>query len=180
MTTTITNSLQYSTKLEKDTFGGRSADFVFMLLFASFFMLIAAYFLTLPIVSFAVLTFMIYVWCNLNTNAYLSLFMIPFQIPARYFPWAFMLFHMLLGGSFLSDLIGIVVGHAYYFVMFYYPREYNTTLLKTPGFLLNWFPPQRMAVHGLNASSSQPVPNARAQAPVGPHRWGEGRVLGAN
>lgn len=174
----LIDSLQYSSKLEKDTFGGRSADYVFMLLFGSFFMLIAAYFLSMPIVSYTLLMYIIYVWCNLNTNAHLSLFMIPFQIPARYFPWAFMMFHVLLGGSIVSDLIGIVIGHAYYFVMFYYPREYHKTLISTPGFLLNWFPPQRMSVHGLNQSSSQPAPQ-RAQQTMGPHRWGDGRRLGA-
>jgi hypothetical protein len=176
-------SLDYSSKLERDQFNGRSADFVFMLLLGAIPMLLAAYLLNIPVLSFTLMTYMLYIWCNLNSNALLSLFMLPFQIPARYFPWALMAFHMLMGGSPIYDLIGIIAGHMYYFVMFYYPREYNKVLLQTPGFLLSLFPPNRMNTTGfaLNMNSSsgrqQRQPQQQMERPAA-HRWGPGRRLG--
>ena len=161
---------------------GRTADFIFMLILGAVPMTAAAYLLGLPVLSTSLMSFLIYVWCNTNTNAQLRLFFIPFNIPARYFPWALMLFHGLMGGSFIPDIVGIVAGHIYYFTVFYYPREYGKVLIRTPSLLQNWFPPQQMSTSGYalnmnNTRASAQAQQPQQQQPMG-HRWGTGRRLG--
>lgn len=96
-----------------------------------------------------------------------------------------MAFHMLMGGSPIYDLVGIIAGHMYYFVMLYYPREYNKVLLQTPGFLLSLFPPNRMNVTGfalnMNTPSARQQQQQQQQQMERPaaYRWGAGRRLGA-
>lgn len=46
-----------------------------------------------------------------------------------------MILHILLGGGILDDLIGIIAGHAYYYLDDLFPRRYGYRILKTPDFL---------------------------------------------
>lgn len=57
-----------------------------------------------------------------------------FQAP--YLPWILFAFSLLLGNSIIVDLMGIVVGHVYYFLEDVFPREQGGfRILKTPQFL---------------------------------------------
>jgi hypothetical protein len=49
---------------------------------------------------------------------FLGLF--PFSAP--YLPWVLLLFSMFIGNPIETDLLGIVVGHVYYFLEFVYPH----------------------------------------------------------
>ena len=44
-----------------------------------------------------------------------------FTFNAPYLPWVMLGFSVLLGNGVTMDLIGIVVGHTYYFLEFVYP-----------------------------------------------------------
>ena len=60
--------------------------------------------------------------------------LLNFQAP--YLPWVLFAFSLLLGNSVIVDLMGIVVGHVYYFLEDVFPREHGGfRLLKTPRFL---------------------------------------------
>ena len=60
--------------------------------------------------------------------------LLNFQAP--YLPWVLFAFSLLLGNSVIVDLMGIVVGHIYYFLEDVFPREQGGfRLLKTPRFL---------------------------------------------
>lgn len=61
------------------------------------------------------LTFMmVYLWGRRNEHVRMS-FLGLFPFTAPYLPWVMLSFSILLGNSATTDLIGIVVGHIYYF-----------------------------------------------------------------
>lgn len=61
------------------------------------------------------LTFMmVYLWGRRNEHVRMS-FLGLFPFTAPYLPWVLLSFSILLGNSATTDLIGIVVGHIYYF-----------------------------------------------------------------
>ncbi len=60
--------------------------------------------------------------------------LLNFQAP--YLPWVLFAFSLLLGNSVIVDLMGIVVGHIYYFLEDVFPHQHGGfRLLKTPRFL---------------------------------------------
>lgn len=68
--------------------------------------------------------------------------LLNFQAP--YLPWVLFAFSLLLGNSIIVDLMGIIVGHIYYFLEDVFPRQQGGfRLLKTPRFLYvlknKWF-----------------------------------------
>ena len=84
----------------------------------------------------------------------------------------------------MLELIGILVGHLYFFLKFKYPQEYDgPELLNTPKILESYFPPLRGGIRGFG---NTPTQREAAQQPTlgqgrnffGGHNWGQGRVLG--
>ena len=90
----------------------------------------------------------------------------------------------------MSELIGIIIGHLYFFLKFQYPQQYGgASLLGTPSIFEDWFPPQRGGVSGFGMA-----PPSRPAAPAGGagaaadgggvrrnmfgHQWGRGHQLG--
>lgn len=58
---------------------------------------------------------MVYVWGRRNEHVRMS-FLGLFPFTAPYLPWVLFSFSILLGNSATTDLIGIIVGHMYYFL----------------------------------------------------------------
>lgn len=119
--------IRYCRLLEEGPFRGRTADFIFMLLFG------AACMLVLVVVSHSManikflghpLAFMmVYIWARdaENLNVRMSLLgLFPFNAP--YLPWVLLLFSLFLGNPIETDLLGIIVGHIYYFFDVVYPQ----------------------------------------------------------
>lgn len=52
-----------------------------------------------------------------------------------YFPWVLMGFNLLMGGFPLLELVGIVAGHAYYFMQYVYPETNGRVLISCPDFM---------------------------------------------
>lgn len=81
------------------------------------------------------------------------------------------------------ELIGIIVGHLYYFIKYKYQQDFGgAALLQTPNFLYNYFPttPGRGSVHG-GLRMAPPPQRANPQTNQrGRHNWGSGHVLGEN
>jgi len=83
----------------------------------------------------ALTTMIVYVWCRRNPYVRYNFFGL-FNFQAPYLPWILVLFSVLFGGSVLVDLVGIAVGHAYYFLEDVFPNQHGgTRLLKTPAFM---------------------------------------------
>merc|ERR1711904_731297 len=87
------------------------------------------------------LTFMIvYVWSR--RNMYTPMSFLTFQFRAPYLPWVLFFFQYIWGNDVKSDILGIAVGHIYYFCEFIYPRmtaPYAIRLTKTPEWFLLLF-----------------------------------------
>lgn len=80
---------------------------------------------------------MVYIWGRLNPNQRMS-FLGLFPFTAPYLPWVLLIFSVLLGNPVTIDLVGIAVGHIYYFCDFIFPvvaelRGWTRTrIVKTP------------------------------------------------
>lgn len=119
----------------------------------------------------------LHVWCQLNKETIVT-FWFGSRFKAVYLPWVLLGFNVVISGGGAMELIGIVVGHFYYFLMFKYPQELGgPVLLQTPLFLKNWFPDETGGVHTFGSPPERP-----GFPPRGPHGrdWGRGHVLGGN
>ncbi|XP_020833315.1 derlin-3 isoform X1 [Phascolarctos cinereus] len=78
---------------------------------------------------------LVYVWSRRNPDLRMNFFgLLNFQAP--FLPWVLMGFSLLLGNSVLVDLLGIAVGHIYYFLEDVFPNQPGgKKLLLTPSFL---------------------------------------------
>lgn len=83
----------------------------------------------------ALTAMLVYVWSRRSPHVRVNFFgLLTFQAP--FLPWALMGFSLLLGNSILVDLLGIAVGHIYYFLEDVFPNQPGgKRLLLTPGFL---------------------------------------------
>jgi len=154
---------KYSQALEAGVFAGQIADYVFMLLFTSLQLLIAGFLFEFFFLAEPLVFVIIYNWAQHNKNAMMTFFGL-FNFPGAYFPWFLLLIRFLMGGSIFAPLVGIVIGHVYYFLKYIYkPGQY----LKTPRFLYKYFPP---------AYANRQGPPQQQQ----PVNWGRGQQLGRN
>lgn len=119
--------IRYCRLLEEGLFRGRAADLFFMLILgASLMTLLATTIVTFRKIKFLghPLSFMmVYVWGRSPENAHVRMgFLGLFPFSAPYLPWILLLFSMFIGNPIETDLLGIVVGHIYYFFEFVYPH----------------------------------------------------------
>jgi len=172
----------YSQRLESGVYAGRPADYLFMLIFNWILSSIFALLFDLYILMDPMVLSVLYIWCQLNKDTIVN-FWFGTRFKAIYLPWVLLAFNMVLNGSGLVELIGIIVGHSYFFLMYKYPQELGgPALLQTPSFLKQFFPDTPGGVHGFGVP-----PERRQAAPPPPnrnnlfrgHNWGRGNVLGS-
>merc|ERR1712080_378094 len=99
-----------------------------------------------------------YVWCQLNKDTTVN-FWFGTQFKAMYLPWVLFGFNMIIAGGGVMELVGILIGHLYFFLMFKYPQDFGgPSLLSTPGILYQWFPNKRggNTGYGQAPASAQP------------------------
>jgi len=138
--------VRHSRLLEESSFRGRTGDFFFMYLFGALSLLGIHYglhfFSWFPKVMFLApsLAFMVvYVWGRRNPHITLS-FLGLFNFTAPYLPWVILGFGVLLGQNPVFDLLGIVVGHIYYYLEDVYPQlTAGRRILVTPGIFKAFF-----------------------------------------
>lgn len=126
---------RYCRMLEEGSFRGRTADFVMMFLFGGICMIIFAFFVNLLFLGQAFTIMLVYVWSRRNPFVRMNFFgLINFQAP--YLPWVLLGFSVLLGNAIWVDLMGMAVGHMYYFVEDVFPNQRGGfRLLTTPQIL---------------------------------------------
>ncbi|KAK1866448.1 hypothetical protein I4F81_008967 [Pyropia yezoensis] len=127
---------RYCKLLELNAFRGRTADFATMLLFGAAFLLALSP--AAPSILFLgpSLTFMmVYVWARRNEHQAMNLLGL-FNFRAPYLPWVLLVFSVLLGSPPVIDLMGILAGHVYYFLVDVYPVMVGIQLLRTPRLLV--------------------------------------------
>lgn len=114
--------VQYSRLLEDGDFRGRTANYIWMLLFGVVTITIcASHRPNLTFLGNALTFMMTYVWGRRNEEVKM-VFLGFLTFHAPYLPWVMLSFSAILGHSITMDLIGIAVGHAYFFLEFVYPR----------------------------------------------------------
>ncbi|XP_040928386.1 derlin-3 isoform X3 [Betta splendens] len=151
---------RYCRMLEEGSFRGRTADFVFMLLFGGVVITLFGVVANVFFLGQAFIIMLVYVWSRRHplTRIYF-LGLLSFQAP--FLPWLLMGFSLLLGNSIVVDLLGlkpklpvtvcfnqsiphnellpssgISVGHMYYFLEDVFPnRAGGRKLLRTPDLL---------------------------------------------
>ncbi|XP_077995283.1 derlin-2-like [Glandiceps talaboti] len=130
---------RYCRMLEEGSFRGRTADFFFMFIFGGTVMTLIALFVNLVFLGQAFTLMLVYIWSRRNPYVRLNFFgLMNFQAP--YLPWVLLAFSLLLGNSIIVDVMGIAVGHVYYFLEDVFPQQPGGfKLLKTPGFLKSIF-----------------------------------------
>uniref|UniRef100_A0A6B2E4H3 Derlin n=1 Tax=Phlebotomus kandelakii TaxID=1109342 RepID=A0A6B2E4H3_9DIPT len=130
---------RYCRMLEEGSFRSRSADFVMMFLFGGVLMIISAIFVNLLFLGQAFTIMLVYVWSRRNPSIRMNFFgLLNFQAP--YLPWVLLSFSVILGNTIWVDLMGMIVGHVYYFLEDVFPNQRNgCKLLVTPQFLKRIF-----------------------------------------
>lgn len=153
---------------------GRPADMVYMLIILIATLHVLGFVFGLMLLSGPLLMALVWAWCRTHEDAVLKIYMFSFK--GTMFPWAMVLFHLVLGQSIMDDLIGIAAGHVYYFLNDVVPKTHHRVIISTPRWLTNLFPNQRLGAYTVHAP-----PQARAMpAPGEPqrHNWGRGNALG--
>ena len=80
---------------------------------------------------------MVYVWSKRHPHTQLQFIgLMPFKAP--WLPWVLLFLSILLNHDIKSDLLGIFVGHIYYFLKWIYPditKPNKIEIVKTPQFI---------------------------------------------
>jgi Derlin-2/3 len=134
--------VRYCRLLEEGEFHGRTTHFVYFILFSilgisSIATCIGANFLGNS------LTFsMTYVWGRRNEDVRMGFFGI-LQFTAPYLCWAMLAMSFIMGQRMDMDLVGIFIGHLYYFLEYVYPvvakvRGWPVQKILEPPMILHW------------------------------------------
>ncbi|XP_019327053.1 PREDICTED: derlin-1 [Aptenodytes forsteri] len=169
---------QYSSRLETGAFDGRPADYMFMLLFNWICIVITGLAMDMQLLMIPLIMSVLYVWAQLNRDMIVS-FWFGTRFKACYLPWVILGFNYIIGGSVINELIGNLVGHLYFFLMFKYPVDLGgRNFLSTPQFLYRWLPNRRGGVSGFGVPPASMRRAAEDQQGGGRHNWGQGFRLG--
>ena len=84
---------------------------------------------------------LLYIWCKRRPFETIQV-MFGFTFKSKnlfnsggYFPWIYMAYQVLMGGSFITYAIGLVLGHLYIAIKDIYLPRYHKDFLSTPQFL---------------------------------------------
>lgn len=101
--------VKYCKSLEEGSFRGRSADFLWMLVFGGSLLTVLAPFVNIEFLGSSLTFMMVYVWGRRHQYVNLS-FLGIFNFTAPYLPWVLLAFSVMLGSSPKVDLLGMVAG----------------------------------------------------------------------
>lgn len=152
----------YSLRLETDHFKSSPGDYFFLLLFNWAICVVIGLLFSLPVCnstnswlyfsnyfkwilhkiwySFQLLMdplilSVLYIWCQLNKDVIVN-FWFGTRFKAMYLPWVLLAFNLILSSGSTYSLVGILVGHLYYFLKIKYPQELGgPAYLTTPSFM---------------------------------------------
>jgi Derlin-2/3 len=106
---------RYSRMLEETHFRNRTKAFVGLLVYAMTILLLLSPLTSLPFLGSPLSFSLVYIYSRLNPDVRMS-FLGLFIFRAPYLPWVLLGFSLLLNSQIpVGDLMGIAVGHGYYF-----------------------------------------------------------------
>eukprot|EP00262_Sarcandra_glabra_P008414 TRINITY_DN21939_c0_g1_i1.p1 TRINITY_DN21939_c0_g1~~TRINITY_DN21939_c0_g1_i1.p1 ORF type:complete len:240 (+),score=21.72 TRINITY_DN21939_c0_g1_i1:98-817(+) len=124
---------RYGVLLEKGPYDKRTADFLWMMLFGAFSLLVISFapMFWHPFMGSSLVFMIVYVWSREFPNARISIYGVV-TLKGFYLPWALLALNLIFGAPLKPDLIGLAVGHLYYFLTVLYPLSGGRNILKTP------------------------------------------------
>jgi len=131
---------RYLTSMEQGFPAGPrgTAEMTFFVAFTALCMIAISYFWeNLRFPGPALVFSALYVWSR--RNAYLDVVFWGFKFQAWTFPFVILVLAFLGLGSPMQDLVGLIVGHLYHFLVDIVPSVYGVSVLKTPEFLYRLF-----------------------------------------
>ena len=94
--------------------------------------MIVALFMNIMVLMDPLVLAVLYIWCQLNKDT-ITTFWFGTQFKAMYLPWVLFAFNLIIANGGVMELIGILIGHLYFFLMFTYPQvrimNYKVTLI---------------------------------------------------
>jgi len=125
---------RYSTALEAIHFEGRRADYVWFIILGVILLLLSSVVYFQVLLAKGLSFYILYYWSRKNPTVQITFFFgIKFQ--GIYLPWCLMFFNMIQGGFPIGELIGVVIGHVYFFLNDVLPLTGGTQYTKTPQFV---------------------------------------------
>ncbi|PNT71660.1 derlin-1 [Brachypodium distachyon] len=124
---------RYGVQLEKGSFEKRTADFLWMMIFGAISLLVlsAIPYLQTAFLGVPMVSMLLYVWSREYPNSQISMYGLV-QLRSFYLPWAMLALDVVFGSKILPGLLGIMVGHLYYFFAVLHPLASGKNYLKTP------------------------------------------------
>lgn len=116
--------------------GGTSADFIYMLLITMGILLVISYYFDMLVLSEPILYVIMYNWSRRESDRPVGIF--GFKFKAIYLPWVYVGIRLIMGGSITEPLVGIAVGHLYYFLIEVLPVTHGYNLIRTPKFCIDF------------------------------------------
>ncbi|KAL0095626.1 Der1-like family-domain-containing protein [Phycomyces blakesleeanus] len=117
---------RYSRMMEEGFFRNKPADYVWLLVFSAGALILLSFIIPhayIPFLGSPLAFTMVYIWARRNPYVRLNfLGLIVFRAP--HLPWVLLCFSLLFGGQLpVGDILGIAVGHIYYFFEDIWPRD---------------------------------------------------------
>ncbi|XP_057415530.1 derlin-1 [Lotus japonicus] len=161
---------RYGVQLEKGPFDRRTADFLWMMIFGGFALLVlsAIPFLWTPFLAISVVFMLLYIWSREFPIAQINIYGLV-SLKAFYLPWAMLALDVIFGSPIIPDLLGIIAGHLYYFLTVLHPLAGGKNILKTPMWVHKLVARWRIGAPAV-VSRAQPVNNARQESSSGVFR----------
>ncbi|XP_024993356.1 derlin-1-like [Cynara cardunculus var. scolymus] len=125
--------LRYGVSLERGPFDKRTADYVWMFFFGAFSLLAVAAipFFWFPFMGSSLVFMIVYVWSRELPNTRVNIQGLV-ELKGFYLPWAMVAIDMVIGKQLMPSLLGIGVGHLYYFLTVLHPLAGGSNFCKTP------------------------------------------------
>lgn len=126
---------QYSNRLETNEYKTSPGDYFFLLLLNWIACALIGLFSNFILLMDPMVLSVLYIWCKLNKDAIVN-FWFGTRFKAQYLPWVLLGVNMLMGSTGMYSIVGILVGHGYYFLKFVYPQEMNgPAIVETPNIM---------------------------------------------
>ncbi|XP_050254441.1 derlin-1-like [Quercus robur] len=84
-----------------------------------------------PFMGGSLVFMLIYVWSREYPNALIDIYRLV-SLKGFYLPYVMLALDLLLGNPLMPDILGMVVGHFYYFLTVLHPLAGGKFILKTP------------------------------------------------
>jgi Derlin-2/3 len=127
--------IRYSRMLEEGSFRNRQIDYIWLFVFSGVLLLLSNVFIGSLFLGSTLTYILVYIWSRREPWIQLN-FLGLFIFQAPFLPWVFLGFSALLSGTFpTSHLLGILIGHLYYFFEDVWPNEGGHRWLRTPSIM---------------------------------------------